>query len=67
MSFAHWGGDDIRIIGDIVVGSLLAGAVRLVIVKAVFEPVAIWIGQMACRKIDDAVGDRLPDLLRGDQ
>lgn len=62
-----WSGDDVRIIGDIVVGSLLAGAVRLVIVKALLEPAAVFIGQQAYRRIDDAAGDRLPDAFRGDR
>ena len=30
----HWGWDDLRIVGDIVVGSLLASAVRLIATKA---------------------------------
>lgn len=57
----HWGGDDVRVIGDIVVGSLLAGGLRLVVVKAFLEPLATWVGQETYRRADVALGDRLPD------
>lgn len=57
----HWGGDDVRIVGDIVVGSLLASALRLVVIKAFLEPAAAYIGQEAYRRADRALGDRLPD------
>jgi hypothetical protein len=59
----HWGLDDLRIIGDIIAGSLLAGALRLIVMKAFLEPVAAYIGQQAYRRADKALGDRLPDLL----
>lgn len=62
-----WGMDDIRIIGDIIAGSLLASALRLVVLKAVLEPAAVFIGQRAYRKADDLLDDRLPDLFRGDR
>jgi hypothetical protein len=58
----HWGWDDLRIIGDIIAGSLLAGALRLIVLKAFLEPVAAYIGQQAYRRADKALGDRLPDL-----
>jgi hypothetical protein len=58
----HWGWDDLRIIGDIIAGSLLAGALRLIVMKAFLEPVAAYIGQQAYRRADKAMGDRLPDL-----
>lgn len=67
MTFAHWTGDDARIIGDIVVGSLLAGTVRLIIVKALLEPAAVFLGQRGYRWLDDRTGDKLPDFLRGDR
>lgn len=62
-----WSSDDVRIIGDIVVGSLLASGVRLVVVKALVEPAAVYVGQMVYRRADDALGGRLPDVFRGDQ
>jgi hypothetical protein len=62
-----WGIDDIRIVGDIVVGSLLASGVRLVMVKAFLEPAAVYIGQRVYRRADDALGGALPDVFRGDQ
>lgn len=62
MSTLHWGADDIRIVGDIIAGSLLAGALRLIVLKAFLEPVATYIGQTAYRRADQALGNRLPDL-----
>lgn len=56
-----WSGDDIRIVGDIVIGSLFASGVRLVLIKAFLEPAATYIGQEAYRRADRALGDRLPD------
>jgi hypothetical protein len=58
----HWGWDDVRIVGDILIGSLLASGVRLVVVKAFLEPAAVFIGQRAYRGVDRLSGDRLPDL-----
>ena len=57
----NWGPDDVRIVGDIIVGSLLAGGLRLVVIKAFLEPAAVFIGQAAYRKADQLTGDRLPD------
>jgi hypothetical protein len=57
----HWGLDDVRIVGDIVLGSMLASFLRLVIAKAFLEPVATWAGQEAYRRADAMSGDRLPD------
>jgi hypothetical protein len=64
---SHWSWDDVRIIGDIIAGSLLAGALRLIVMKAILEPAAVFVGRHAYRRVDDAMGDRLPDLFRGDQ
>lgn len=58
----HWDWDDLRIIGDIVVGSLLAGGLRLVVLKAFVEPLAVFLGQRAYRQADKVLGDRLPDF-----
>lgn len=58
----HWSWDDLRIVGDIIAGSLLAGALRLIVLKAFLEPVAAFIGQQAYRRADRALNDRLPDL-----
>jgi hypothetical protein len=65
-SVMHWGLDDVRIIGDIIVGSLLASGLRLVVMKAVLEPAAVFIGRTIYRRADDALGGLLPDFLRGD-
>ena len=58
----HWGWDDLRIIGDIIAGSLLAGMLRLIVLKAFLEPIAVYVGQKAYRRADRALGGRLPDL-----
>jgi hypothetical protein len=58
----HWGWDDLRIVGDIVLGSLLTSGLRLVVAKAFLEPAAVFLGQKAYKQADKALGDRLPDL-----
>lgn len=58
----HWDWDDLRIVGDIVLGSLLASGLRMVVLKAFIEPAAAALGQRAYRKADAALGDRLPDF-----
>lgn len=63
----NWSSDDARIIGDIVVGSLLASTLRLIVVKAFLEPAAAWAGQFAYRSADTLMGDRLPDLFNDSQ
>jgi hypothetical protein len=63
----HWGWDDLRIVGDIVLGSLLAGGLRLVVLKAFIEPAAVFLGQKAYKQVDKALGDRLPDVFDRDQ
>lgn len=60
---AHWGSDDIRIVGDIIAGSLLASGLRLVVIKAFLEPIATYVGQEAYRRADKALNDRLPDWI----
>jgi hypothetical protein len=62
-----WNADDARVIGDIVLGTLLAGGLRLVVVKAFIEPIAVMLGRIGYRRLDQAMGDRLPDFLRGDR
>lgn len=61
MGHVSWGWDDLRIIGDIIAGSLLAGTLRLILFKAFLEPAATFIGQSAYRRADRMLGDRLPD------
>lgn len=58
----HWGLDDVRIVGDIVLGSLLASALRLIVVKGLFEPAAVWAFKAGYRRADAVLNDRLPDL-----
>lgn len=59
-----WSTDDVRVVGDIIVGSLLASGLRLVVLKAFLEPAATFVGQQAYRRADKALGDRLPDLFK---
>lgn len=54
--------DDGRIITDIVLGSLLAGGVRLIVLKAFLEPAAFWAGRRGWHFLDSILGGRLPDL-----
>jgi hypothetical protein len=58
----EWSMDDIRIVGDIIAGSLLAGVLRLILMKAFIEPAAIFVGKYAYRAADKAVQGKLPDL-----
>jgi len=62
MASPHWTADDVRIIGDIIVGSLLAGGLRLIVAKAFLEPAAVFLGRAGYRGLDRIMGGRLPDL-----
>ena len=63
---SHWNADDVRVVADIVAGSLLASLLRLIVLKAFLEPAAMWAGQFAYRRADAVLGDRLPDLFTPD-
>lgn len=58
----HWGLDDIRIVGDIVVGSLLASILRLIIDEGLFKPAARWAFRAGYEGADRMAGGKLPDL-----
>ena len=58
----HWGADDARVIGDVVLASILAGGLRLILLKAFLEPIAAATGRRGWRWLDQLLGDRLPDL-----
>jgi hypothetical protein len=58
-----WGIEDVRIVGDIVIGSLLANGLRLIVVKAFIEPTAVYLGRKAYRQADKALGGALPDWI----
>lgn len=58
----HWSGDDIRIVTDVVLASLLASSVRMIALKAFIEPIAAAVGRKGWRQLDKALGDRLPNL-----
>jgi hypothetical protein len=53
---------DLHTVADVVIGSLIAGGLRLVLLKAFIEPAAVFIGRGAYRRVDEVLGDRLPDL-----
>lgn len=67
MQLPHWTADDARIIGDAVLAFCLISGGRLVLTKAIAEPLAVWIGQRGYRWLDDISDDKLPDLFRGDR
>lgn len=54
--------NDLHIIGDIVIGSIIWSALRLIITKAFLEPGATWLGQTAYKKTDELFNDKLPDF-----
>lgn len=54
--------NDARIIGDIVLASILASAVRMLLVETFIKPGLIWLGQRGYRIADWVFGDRLPDI-----
>ena len=56
--------DDVRIVGDAMLGALLASASRLLLLKGLLEPAAAWLGRRGWKHLDAATGDRLPDLFR---
>lgn len=53
---------DARVIGDVLLATLLAPVVRMIAMKAFIEPAAAWAGRRGWRIIDQALNDRLPDL-----
>lgn len=57
-----WSLDDVRIVGDIVVASLLARMVQLVALKAFIEPAGHFIGTTLWQRLRGLSGGRLPAL-----
>lgn len=53
---------DIVTIFDVAIGSLVAGGVRLIVLKSFLEPAAFWAGRKGWHFLDWALNDRLPDL-----
>lgn len=62
MAAPHWSSDDARIVGDVVLASLLAGGARMVLLKAFVEPIAAAVGRRGWAWADRLLGDRLPNL-----
>jgi hypothetical protein len=54
---------DLHLVADVVIGTLLAGGLRLILLKAFLEPAAAFIGRRAYQRVDKALGDRLPDWI----
>ena len=46
---------DARIVGDVVIASLTASALKVIARKAFIEPAAAWIGQTSLRRLVRAV------------
>ena len=57
-----WSLDDVRIVGDIVVASLLARMAQLVALKAFVEPAGHFIGTSLWKRLRGLSGGRLPAL-----
>lgn len=53
---------DLHVIADVLLASLLAPAVRLIVMKAFLEPAAGWAGRRGWNALDRLLNDRLPDL-----
>lgn len=45
---------DLRIIADVVVASLAAGALRVILIKALLGPLASWLGRVCGERVLDA-------------
>ena len=58
--------DDARIIGDLLLASLLAGGVRVLAMEAM-RPVARWASRRGWWRLDRLAGDRLPDSFHSEQ
>lgn len=58
----HWTCDDARVVGDVVLASMLAGGLRMVALKGIVEPIAASLGRRGWAWADRLLGDRLPDL-----
>jgi hypothetical protein len=53
---------DLHVIADVLIATLLAPAVRLIVLKGVLEPAAGWAGRCGWHALDRLLNDRLPDL-----
>jgi hypothetical protein len=51
--------EDSHLIGDIVIASLAASALRVIAQKAFIEPAAAWIGQASLRKAWQALASKM--------
>ncbi len=58
-----WDLGDIRIVGDVLIGSLLASSIRLIVTKAFLEPLAVWTGRSLYRRADSLSGGVLPNWI----
>jgi membrane glycosyltransferase len=53
---------DLHVIADVLLASLLAPALRLIVMKGIVEPAAGWAGRRGWDALDRLLHDRLPDL-----
>ena len=53
---------DLHVVVDVLLASLLAPALRLIVMKAFLEPAAGWAGRRGWDALDRLLHDRLPDL-----
>lgn len=53
---------DLHVIGDVLLATLLAPALRLIVMKGIVEPAAGWAGRRGWHALDRLLNDRLPDL-----
>lgn len=53
---------DLHVIADVLIATLLAPALRLIVLKGVLEPAAGWAGRRGWHALDQLLNDRLPNL-----
>lgn len=53
---------DLHVTADVLLASLLAPALRLIVLKGIVEPAAGWAGRRGWHALDRLLNDRLPDL-----
>jgi hypothetical protein len=53
---------DLHVIADVLLATLLAPALRLIVLKGIIEPAAGWAGRCGWHALDRLLNDRLPNL-----
>jgi hypothetical protein len=57
-----WPGDDLRVMAEMVLATMLARPLQIVLVKAFLEPAGAFLGTKAWGRLRDLSGGRLPAL-----